>query len=97
MSSQKTVNSGYDKLIVLLLLVISCAIRFHNIGSPGVVVFDEVHFGGFVSKYIKNTFFQDVHPPFGKMLLTFAAMIGGYDGGFSFQVSSTILISGNWT
>lgn len=86
MSSEKTVPADYDKFIVLILLAFSCIIRFHNIGSPAAVVFDETHFGGFVSKYINNSFFQDVHPPLGKLLLTFSAMIGGYDGKFSFEV-----------
>lgn len=93
MSSEKTVNGYNEKLIVLLLISFSCIVRFHRIGSPGVVVFDEVHFGGFVSKYIKNAFFQDVHPPLGKMLLTFPAMIGGYDGDFSFKVPGLIFVN----
>jgi dolichyl-phosphate-mannose-protein mannosyltransferase len=86
------VNGDYEKLIVVLLIAFGCIIRFNSIGSPGVVVFDEVHFGGFVSNYLENSFFQDVHPPLGKMLLTFAAMLGGYDGKFSFRVKSVCLL-----
>ena len=95
--SEKTAAVDYEKYIVLLLVAISCIIRFHGIGSPSVVVFDEVHFGGFVSKYVKHIFFQDVHPPLGKLLLTLAAVIGGYDGNFSFEASLISLKSGNWT
>ena len=28
------------------------------IGNPGVVVFDEVHFGGFAAKYLRGEFFS---------------------------------------
>ena len=47
--------------ILLILLVTSCLIRLFRISNPPQVVFDEVHFGGFASKYIKGTFFLDVH------------------------------------
>lgn len=86
MSLEKIAPSSYEKLIVLILMAFGCIIRFYKIESPAVVVFDEVDFGGFVSKYINNTFFQDVHPPLGKLLLTLSAVIGGYDGKFSFKV-----------
>jgi len=47
--------------------------------------FDEVHFGGFASKYIRQVFFMDVHPPLAKLLITLAAKIGGFDGNFDFK------------
>lgn len=47
--------------------------------------FDEVHFGGFAAKYIRQKFFMDVHPPLAKLLITLAAFIGGFDGEFDFK------------
>ena len=47
--------------------------------------FDEVHFGGFASKYIRQSFFMDVHPPLAKLLITLAAFVGGFDGEFDFK------------
>lgn len=47
--------------------------------------FDEVHFGGFARKYIKQTFFMDVHPPLAKLLITLAALVGRFDGDFDFK------------
>jgi dolichyl-phosphate-mannose--protein O-mannosyl transferase len=47
--------------------------------------FDEVHFGGFARKYIKQTFFMDVHPPLAKLLITLAALVGRFDGEFDFK------------
>ena len=47
--------------------------------------FDEVHFGGFAAKYIRQRFFMDVHPPLAKLLITLAAFIGGFDGEFDFK------------
>ncbi len=32
------------------------------------MVFDEVHFGKFISGYIRGTYFFDIHPPAGKLL-----------------------------
>jgi hypothetical protein len=67
-----------------LLVVFSCpglpSSRDANLPS-----FDEVHFGGFASKYIRRRFFMDVHPPLAKLLITLSAWIGGFDGVFDFK------------
>jgi dolichyl-phosphate-mannose-protein mannosyltransferase len=40
---------------------------------------------GFATKYIKQKFFMDVHPPLAKLLLTFAAWFAGFRGNFDFK------------
>ena len=48
---------------IVLLTLIAGLVRFYKIDNPSEIVFDEVHFGGFASKYITSRFFFDVHPP----------------------------------
>ena len=55
--------------------------------------FDEVHFGGFARKYIKQTFFMDVHPPLAKLLITLAALVGRFDGDFDFKDIGKYVVS----
>lgn len=40
---------------------------------------------GFATKYIKQKFFMDVHPPLAKLLITFAAWFAGFRGNFDFK------------
>lgn len=44
------------------------------------IVFDELHYGKYVSLYMKGTFFFDSHPPLGKQLIAAAAYLAGFDG-----------------
>jgi dolichyl-phosphate-mannose--protein O-mannosyl transferase len=71
---------------VIALVVAGALTHFIGLTSPRQVVFDEVHWGKFVSAYCctgQRVF--DVHPPHGKLLLTLGGVLGGYDGAFSFD------------
>jgi len=72
------------KLLVVIIIV-AAAVRLFRISKPNSVVFDEVHFGKFASKYIKSQYFVDVHPPLAKLLITLAGFVFGYDGNFDFK------------
>ncbi|PWZ01217.1 PMT-domain-containing protein [Testicularia cyperi] len=83
--------------VIAVLVVLAYLVRFHKLGQPSSVVFDEVHFGGFASKYIKGKFFMDVHPPLAKLLITLAAWIGGFNGNFDFKDIGREYLHGNDT
>ncbi|KAF1980925.1 glycosyltransferase family 39 protein [Aulographum hederae CBS 113979] len=74
-----------DWQLLGLLTVVAAVVRLFRIYQPSSVVFDEVHFGGFASKYIKGRFFMDVHPPLAKLLITLAGWAAGFDGNFDFK------------
>ncbi|TIB18164.1 hypothetical protein E3P92_00756 [Wallemia ichthyophaga] len=76
---------NHEIKILVGLTVLAFIVRCYRLGSPPSVVFDEVHFGGQVSKYIKQRFFMDVHPPLAKLLLTAAAALFGFTGNFTFE------------
>jgi len=68
-----------------LYTLLSCWTRYHKIGKAPNVVWDEAHFGKFGSHYLKREFYFDVHPPLGKMLVGFAGLLSGYNGGYEFK------------
>ncbi|XP_053139923.1 protein O-mannosyl-transferase 2 isoform X2 [Hemicordylus capensis] len=68
-----------------LVALLSFATRFYRLREPPHVCWDETHFGKMGSYYINRTFFFDVHPPLGKMLIGLAGYLSGYDGTFPFQ------------
>jgi dolichyl-phosphate-mannose-protein mannosyltransferase len=76
---------GSDWQLLGLLVAVASVVRLFRIAQPSSVVFDEVHFGGFATKYIKGKFFMDVHPPLAKLLITLAGWLGGFDGSFDFK------------
>ncbi|XP_047467872.1 protein O-mannosyl-transferase 2 [Mugil cephalus] len=80
--------SGKDdspsKALLLLVVGLSFSTRLYKISEPAHVCWDETHFGKMGSYYINRTFFFDVHPPLGKMLIGLAGYMTGYDGTFPF-------------
>ncbi|MCL4119094.1 UNVERIFIED_CONTAM: hypothetical protein GTU68_019371 [Idotea baltica] len=92
-------SSGLDKLfskyrdgdssfiwwtVFLIIFALTITTRFYKVSEPDHVVWDETHFGKFASWYINRTFFFDVHPPLGKMLIGAFGYLTGYDGAFAF-------------
>lgn len=85
---EKKSNSRWNetnRIILLVFTFISVALRLYKISEPREVVFDEVHFGGFASHYLKGTYFFDVHPPLGKLIIAGIGHIFGYKGTFDFK------------
>ncbi|XP_040054811.2 protein O-mannosyl-transferase 2 isoform X2 [Gasterosteus aculeatus] len=71
--------------LLMLVVVLSFSTRLYKITEPPHVCWDETHFGKMGSYYINRTFFFDVHPPLGKMLIGLAGYVTGYDGTFPFM------------
>lgn len=72
-------------LAILFLIAISFIVRFFYLGYPSEIVFDEVHFGKFISAYFTHEYYFDIHPPLGKMLIAGFAKLCGYTPGFDFD------------
>ncbi|XP_008282287.1 protein O-mannosyl-transferase 2 [Stegastes partitus] len=72
------------RVLLVLVVGLSFSTRLYKITEPPHVCWDETHFGKMGSYYINRTFFFDVHPPLGKMLIGLAGYMTGYDGTFPF-------------
>lgn len=78
------VNVEFDVVAIGLFLV-AFLTRTYKLSQPNDVVFDELHYGKYVSMYLKNTFFFDQHPPLGKQLVAGAAHFVGFKGNYTFS------------
>ncbi len=72
------------KWAILIILVVSLATHFAFFGHPSQTVFDEVHFGKFVSGYYTHEYYFDIHPPLGKLMIAGFAKIFNFKPEFSF-------------
>lgn len=68
-----------SRVLLIILILASIATHFAFFGHPNETVFDEVHFGKFVSAYYTHEYYFDIHPPLGKL------MIAGFAKVFNFQ------------
>lgn len=74
--------------VTLILFVVAFALRFYELDQPSSVVFDELHYGRFISLYLRRTFFFDSQPPLGKQLISLSAYASGYKGNFADNFTS---------
>ena len=64
---------------IIILLGLSLITHFAYFGHPNETVFDEVHFGKFISAYYTHNYYYDIHPPLGKLI------IAGFGSFFDFR------------
>ncbi|CAK9822719.1 Protein O-mannosyl-transferase 2 [Anthophora retusa] len=72
-------------LLFGIIVILTAGTRFYKVTEPQHVCWDETHFGKMGNWYINRTFFFDVHPPLGKMLIALSGYLTGYDGTFPFE------------
>ena len=75
-----------NRLVVYILIIVLSSLLTHFLffGHPNETVFDEVHFGKFISGYFTHEYFFDIHPPLGKLLISGMGYLAGFRPGFSF-------------
>jgi dolichyl-phosphate-mannose-protein mannosyltransferase len=78
------------KYYPIILLVLSAIIHFVFFGHPAQIVFDEVTFGKFIQATWAGTYYFDLHPPLGKLLLTLASAPFAMDTSFIFDRIGTV-------
>ncbi len=74
-----------ENYLLLILLALVLLTRFLFLNYPAEVVFDEVHFGKFVSAYFTNEYYFDIHPPLGKLMIAGFAKLSGFEAGLGFE------------
>ena len=77
-----------DMIILIALLFFSFFSHTFHLAFPPKRVFDEVHFGSFTNFYITHTYFHDIHPPLGKLIIYFTSYLAGYKGDIDFHTKN---------
>ncbi|XP_053969988.1 protein O-mannosyl-transferase 2 [Anastrepha ludens] len=84
--SKTIVNDPFHRWVTFSIIVIlTICTRYYKVTEPDHVCWDETHFGKMGSWYINRTFFFDVHPPLGKMLIGLSGYLTGYNGTYPFE------------
>lgn len=78
-------NSLFDKLYLIVLVIIGSAVRSHNLTAPNNVIDKESIVGGIISNYINREFFIGTTPPMANLFYFLVSFFNGFDGQFNFQ------------
>jgi dolichyl-phosphate-mannose--protein O-mannosyl transferase len=78
-ASNKQQRFRMDVIFVVVLSALAFATRFGHLSHPNEIVFDEQHFGKFISSYITGKYYFDIHPPLGKMMIAAVGYLAGYN------------------
>lgn len=62
---------------LILLVTLAAITRFWHLSWPRAVVFDEALYEEYVSHYFNGTYYFNLHPPVGKLLLALGAKVIG--------------------
>lgn len=85
-SEKKFLGLGKDSVVFVALFVLGFLMRAPFLWHPASVIFDEFHFGKFVSAYCcTKAHFFDVHPPHAKLIIASFVSFFDYDGLFTFE------------
>ena len=79
-TQEKNPFTIYDCFVIFLISFLSLHVRLWKLGYPNEIVFDEVYFGNFSNAYITESFYSDIHPPFGKLIMAGVAWLTQYPG-----------------
>lgn len=69
----------------IILAILAFTVHLAFLSHPSQVVFDEVHFGKFVSGYFTGQYYFDIHPPLGKLMLAAFVKITNVNPVFDFD------------
>ena len=72
------------KWYIVILISLGLLTHFIFFGHPNETVFDEVHFGKFISGYYTGEYLFDIHPPLGKLVIAGFAKLFNFKPGFAF-------------
>lgn len=92
LSNNKFLNYFKNEwFIAIFILVFSMVVHLVLFGYPASVVFDEVHIGHYITEYLKGNYMFDVHPPLGRLIFVFFAIIMGATSDVNFDHIGNIL------
>ena len=79
----------YDCFFLFFITFLSLHVRLWKLGYPNQIVFDEVYFGNFSNAYLTESFYSDIHPPFGKLIMAAVAWLTQYPGNINWGKSGS--------
>lgn len=82
--------------MIFIIVLLGIITRFIFFGYPNETVFDEVHFGKFISGYFTGNYFFDIHPPLGKLIIAGFGKITGFKANFSFEKIGQVFVDQNY-